>query len=156
ALAADQFTLYDRDAETALGQCARTVLSRRPGAQDDDVVLGAHLVRSFHLSRSCWPPSMSYVAPVKAVLIIKWTASAATSDDWTTRPIGSVDRSSSRRASSWSPSSDADSGVSTNPAAIRLTRTGATSTARLAARAGSAAVIAELRPMPRLGWRAAV
>ena len=49
-------------------------------------------------------------------------------------------RSSSRRSSSPSPSSDADSGVSTKPAAIRLTRTGAISSARLAVRAGSAAV----------------
>ena len=42
----------------------------------------------------------------------------------------------SRRSSSSSPSSDADSGVSTKPAAIRLTRTGASSSARLAVSAG--------------------
>ena len=85
---------------------------------------------------SCWPPSMSYVAPVSAVLVMRCTASAATSAGPTTRPIGSVARSSSRRASSSSPSSDADSGVSTKPAAIRLTRTGASSSARLAVSAG--------------------
>ena len=91
---------------------------------------------------SCWPPSTSYVAPVSAVLVIRWTASAATSAGPTTRPIGSVARSCSRRASSSSPSSDADSGVSTKPGAIRLTRIGASSSARLAVSAGSAAVIA--------------
>src|SRR3954452_21646618 len=50
--------------------------------------------------RSCWPPSMSYVAPVSAVLAMMWTASPATSAGPTTRPIGSVARSSARRASS--------------------------------------------------------
>ncbi len=40
---------------------------------------------------------MSNVAPVSAVLVIRWTASAATSAGPTTRPIGSVARSSSRR-----------------------------------------------------------
>jgi hypothetical protein len=49
--------------------------------------------------------------------------------------MGSVARSCARRASRSSPSSRADSGVSTNPAAIRLTRTGAISRARLATRA---------------------
>ena len=53
--------------------------------------------------------------------------------------------------SSASPSSDADRGVSTKPAAMRLTRTGAISSARLAVRAGSAAVIAELIPRPSAG-----
>ena len=43
---------------------------------------------------------MSYVAPVRAVLVMRWTASAATSAGPTTRRIGSVARSSSRRASS--------------------------------------------------------
>ena len=81
---------------------------------------------------NCWPPSMSYVAPVRAVLVMRWTASAATSAGPTTRPMGSVARSSSRRASSPSPRSDADSGVSTKPAAMRLTRTGASSSARAA------------------------
>ena len=37
---------------------------------------------------------MSYVAPVSAVLVMMWTASAATSAGPTTRPIGSVARSS--------------------------------------------------------------
>ena len=37
---------------------------------------------------------MSYVAPVTAVLIMRWTASAATSAGPTTRPMGSVARSS--------------------------------------------------------------
>src|SRR3954465_389924 len=49
--------------------------------------------------RSCWPPSMSYVAPVSAMLAMMWTASAATSAGPTTRPIARVARSSSRRAS---------------------------------------------------------
>ncbi len=49
---------------------------------------------------NCSPPSMSYVAPVSAVLIMMCTASAATSAGVTTRPIGSFDRSSARRASS--------------------------------------------------------
>ena len=81
---------------------------------------------------SCWPPSMSYVAPVSAVLVMRCTARAATSSGVTTRPIGRVSRSCWRRSSSPSPSSDADSGVSTKPAAIRLIRTGAISRARLA------------------------
>src|SRR6266700_4028405 len=95
---------------------------------------------------------MSYVAPVSAVLIIRCTASLATSSGPTTRPMGSVARSCSRRASRSSPSSVADSGVSTNPAAMRLTRIGATSSARLATRAGIAAVAAAIidRPRPRL------
>ncbi len=42
----------------------------------------------------------------------------------------------------------ADSGVSTNPAAIRLTRTGASSSARAAVNGGSAAVAAETMPRP--------
>ena len=46
--------------------------------------------------------------------------------------MGSVARSCSRRASRPSPRSEADSGVSTKPAAMRLTRTGASSSARLA------------------------
>src|SRR4051812_35924892 len=49
--------------------------------------------------RSCWPPSMSYVAPVSAVLAMMWTASAAMSAGPTARPIARVARSSSRRAS---------------------------------------------------------
>jgi hypothetical protein len=61
----------------------------------------------------------------------------------TTRPTGSVSRSSLRRSSSWSPSSDADSGVSTKPAAMKLTRTSATSSARAAANGGSAADAAD-------------
>jgi hypothetical protein len=51
-------------------------------------------------STSCWPPSMSYVAPVIAVLVIRCTASAAMSAGPTTRLIGSVLRSCSRRDSS--------------------------------------------------------
>ena len=43
---------------------------------------------------TCWPPSMSYVAPVSAVLAIRCTASAATSSGPMTRPIGRVARSS--------------------------------------------------------------
>jgi len=68
------------------------------------------------------------------------TASAATSAGVTTRRMGSVARSSFRRLSSSSPRSDADNGVSTKPAAMRLTRMGASSSARLAVRAGSATV----------------
>src|SRR4051812_26669955 len=87
---------------------------------------------------------------------MRCTASAATSTDPTTRPIGSVARSWLRLLSSWSPSSDADKGVSTKPAAMRLTRTGASSTARLAASAGSAAVSAETIGPPTPGRRASV
>ena len=39
---------------------------------------------------------------------MRWTASAATSSGPTTRRIGNVARSCSRRASSWSPSREAD------------------------------------------------
>ena len=56
----------------------------------------------------------------------------------TTRRIGRVARSCSRRGSSWSPRIAAESGVSTNPAAIRLTRTGASSSARFLTSAGPA------------------
>src|SRR5205823_6200498 len=63
---------------------------------------------SYTYETNCWPPSMSYVAPVRAVLVMMWTARAATSAGPTTRPIGSVPRSSSRRASSPSPRSEAD------------------------------------------------
>ena len=75
---------------------------------------------ALQVERSCWPPSMSYVAPVSAVLIMMCTASAATSSGPTTRPMGSVDLSSSRRLSRSSPSSRADNGVSTKPGAMRL------------------------------------
>ena len=68
---------------------------------------------------------MSYVPPVIAVLVIRCTASLAMSSGPITRLMGSVARSCSRRASRSSPSSVADSGVSTNPAAMRLTRIGA-------------------------------
>src|SRR5271157_721801 len=64
------------------------------------------------------------VAPVIAVFVMRWTASAAMSAGPTTRPIGSVVRSCSRRSSIRSPSSEADNGVSTKPAAIKLTRMG--------------------------------
>ena len=63
---------------------------------------------------------MSQVAPVIAVFAMRCTARAAISAGPTTRPMGSVARSWSRRASSWSPSSDADNGVSTKPAPIRV------------------------------------
>src|SRR5215471_10602627 len=52
-------------------------------------------------------------------------ASAATSAGPTTRRMGSVARSSARRLSRSSPRIDAERGVSTKPAAIRLTRIGA-------------------------------
>src|SRR6478609_1001379 len=81
---------------------------------EDQAVDGARLGGrdpAVHAGTSCWPPSTSYVAPVSAVLTIRWTASAATSPGPTTRPIGSVARSWSRRCSSWSPSSEADNGV---------------------------------------------
>ena len=45
---------------------------------------------------------------------------------------------------------DADSGVSTKPAAMRLTRTGASSSARAAVNGGSTAVAAEASPRSRL------
>src|SRR5262249_31784872 len=54
----------------------------------------------------------------------------------TTRPIGSVVQSCSRRCSIRSPGREAGNGVPTKPAAIRLTRTGATSSARLLVMAG--------------------
>src|ERR1700745_4124310 len=82
---------------------------------------------------------MSYVPPVIAVLFMRGTASLAMSSGPITRLMGSVARSCSRRASRSSPSSAADSGVSTNPAAMRLTRIGATSTARVVNRGGSGA-----------------
>ena len=122
---------------------------RGPRADAGDHVPGArrrgvrvHVRVAGHRSRSCWPPSMSKAAPVTAVLVIRWTASAAMSAGPTTRPIGSVVRSCSRRASSWSPRIAADSGVSTNPAAIRFTRIGASSSARFRVSAGIAAVSA--------------
>ena len=46
-----------------------------------------------------------------------------------TRPMGNVSRSCWRRLSRSSPNKDADSGVSTNPGATKLTRTGASSSA---------------------------
>jgi len=87
-----------------------------------------------------------------AVLLMMWAASAATSAGPTTRPIGSVARSSLRRSSSRSASSAADNGVSTKPAAMRLTRT----SARVAVNGGSAAVAAETIPRPRPTRRAPV
>src|SRR4051812_45737991 len=54
--------------------------------------IGTHSWTSFHFperaTTSCWPPSMSYVAPVSAVLDMMCTARAATSTGPTTRPIG--------------------------------------------------------------------
>ena len=67
--------------------------------------------------------------------------------------MGSFARSSSRRASSPSPRSEADNGVSTKPAAIRLTRTGASSSASAAVNGGNAAVAAETSPSSRLIFR---
>ena len=66
------------------------------------LVLLALRSEAAHPSTSCWPPSMSKVAPVTAVLVMRWRASAAMSLGPTTRRIGSVVRSCSRRASSWS------------------------------------------------------
>ena len=43
ALAADQLALDERDAQAALGQRAGAVLARRAAAEDDDVVVGAHV-----------------------------------------------------------------------------------------------------------------
>ena len=74
-----------------------------------------------------------------AVFTMRWMASAAMSAGPTTRLMGSVVRSCSRRASSRSPSSDADNGVSTKPGAIRLTRMGASSSASDLVSAGVAA-----------------
>src|SRR5271166_312453 len=99
---------------------------------------------------------MSYVAPVTAVLLMMWTANAAMSAGPTTRRMGSVARSSSRRLSSSSPRIDADRGVSTKPAAIRLTRIGASSSARLAMRVGNATVAVEAIARPTRGRRAPV
>src|SRR3954447_20883560 len=105
---------------------------------------------------SCWPPSMSNVAPVSAVFVMTWTASAATSAGPTTRPTGSVARSSARRASSWSPRIDADSGVSTKPGAMTFTRIGASSSARSATIAGRATTTADMRERPTPARRAPV
>src|SRR5262249_28849581 len=105
-------------------------------------------VSCVHHETRCWPPSLSYVAPVRSVLLIVGTARAATSAGPTTRRIGSVARSSSRRLSRSSPRIDAERGVSTKPAAIRLTRIGASSSARLAMRVGNATVAVEAIPKP--------
>src|ERR1700722_11550395 len=43
AFTADQLSLYDGDAQSAVGQLTRAVLTRRAGAQDNDVIR-AHLV----------------------------------------------------------------------------------------------------------------
>jgi hypothetical protein len=59
---------------------------------------------------------MSKVAPVTAVFVMRWTASAAMSAGPTTRRIGSVVRSCSRRVSSSSPRI-ADDGL---PGELRL------------------------------------
>ena len=63
---------------------------------------------------SCRPPSISKVAPVTAVLVMRCAAGAALPAGPTTRQIGSVARRSSRRASIWSPGLAAESGVSPN------------------------------------------
>ena len=44
ALASDQLALDDRDPQAALGQLTGAVLSGRAAAEDDDVVVGAHVV----------------------------------------------------------------------------------------------------------------
>jgi len=85
---------------------------------------------------------MSTVAPVIAVLVVRWMAGAAMSAGPATRPVGSVVRSCSRRSSIWSPGSEAGDGVSAMPAAIRLTRAGAICSAGGLVMAGSAAVSA--------------
>ena len=60
----------------------------------DMLALSARMVEAFQEEvTNCWPPSMSKVAPVSAVLIMMWTASEATSAGVTTRPIGNVARS---------------------------------------------------------------
>src|SRR4051794_18020031 len=45
---------------------------------------------------SCCPPSMSYVAPVTAVFVIRWTASAAMSADDTTGRQGRAELRAAR------------------------------------------------------------
>src|SRR5262249_12680525 len=73
---------------------------------------------------SCWPPSMSKVAPVTAEFVMRWTASAAMSVGPTTRRIGSVRPSSARRLSRSLPRVEAESGVATRPAGSRVARDG--------------------------------
>ena len=63
---------------------------------------------------NCWPPSMSYVAPVSAVLAIRWMASAATSA--ARRPCRSATSFEARCGGCpVDREQDAESGVSTNP-----------------------------------------
>ena len=114
------------------------------------------LLTSVRPGMSCWPPSMSNVAPVTAVFVMRWMASAARSEGPTTLRIGRVARSSSRRCSRVSPRMRADRGVSTKPVAMQLARIGASSIATFAVMTGSdaAAIAAMLSPTP--GRRACV
>jgi hypothetical protein len=63
----------------------RTELPPEPGVavyvRSDSDRMAAHLRRRGPADQltSCWPPSMSNVAPVSAVLLMRWTANAATS-----------------------------------------------------------------------------
>src|SRR5262245_22711959 len=70
--------------------------------------------------------------------------------------MGSVARSSSRRLSRSSPRIEDERGVSTKPAAIRLTRIGASSSARLAMRVDNATEAVEAIPRPARGRRSPV
>lgn len=64
-------------------------LLRRPvrnvGSRCDEII---HVHCDHSLETSCWPPSMSKVAPVSAVLVMMCTARAATSAGPTTRRMG--------------------------------------------------------------------
>ena len=84
------------------------------------------------------------------------TASAAASSGLTTRPLGSVVRAGCGAHGAGRRAARPTGGVSSKPAAIRFTRIGANSSARLAASAGRAAatVAAIARPAP--GRRAPV
>src|SRR5262249_13619292 len=70
--------------------------------------------------------------------------------------MGSIDRSSLRRLSRSLPRSVAERGVSTKPAAIKLTRIGASSSARLAMSVGNATVTVDAIARPARGRRAPV
>lgn len=84
--------------------------------------------------RSCCPPSMSYVAPVRALLHMMW------SPEKRRRRRRRPGRWAARRAvlrgelPVRSPRRDTDRSVSTKPAAMRFTRIGASSRARWAVR----------------------
>jgi hypothetical protein len=99
---------------------------------------------------SCWPPSISNVAPVTAVFTIRWMAVAATSAGPTTPRIGRLARSSARQASSASPRIRAESGVSTKPAAITFVRNRREFNGDIGGYDGiaAAAIAAMLKPTP--------